>query len=62
MTTQVATPTTMHDICIAHNELGKIKKPTPREKAAYKKLSDAMCHYAEGLRPINFVPAKPETE
>ena len=52
----------MYDVCIVHGELGRIKKPTPREKAAFKKLSDVMCHYAEGATLMTFVPVKSETE
>ena len=62
MTTRVGSPVTMYDVCIVHGELGQIKKPTPREKAAFKKLSDVMCHYAEGATLMNFVPVKSEAE
>ena len=62
MTTQITVPTTLYDMVLAHGELGRIKKPTPREKAAFKKLSDALCYYAEGLTLVSHVPFNPETK
>jgi hypothetical protein len=46
----------MHDLCFVHDQLLKIKTPSPRVTDCIAKVEDTICTMVEGLESVQTIP------